>query len=67
MWQSWCMLRRQQTPLALLLTGGIFPTSISDVITQRAQMREIIYSAWPACTAPDPQHPGTPFMVRALR
>lgn len=60
-------VRCQLTPLVLLvLTGGIFPTSISDVITQRAQMRDIIYSAWPACTAPDPEHPGTPFRVSAL-
>ncbi|KAK9836119.1 hypothetical protein WJX81_002671 [Elliptochloris bilobata] len=44
---------------------GIFPTSMADVVAQRAQLRHIIYSCWPACTAPDPGHP-TPFHADAI-
>ena len=48
-----------------MCAGGIFPTSLSDVMTQRAQLRDIIYSSWPACTAPDPEHKDVPFRVGA--
>jgi len=43
--------------------GGIMPTSVSEVLAQRAQLRDIIYSAWPACTAPDPEHADRLFRV----
>jgi len=43
--------------------GGIMPTSVSEVLAQRAQLRDIIYSTWPACTAPDPEHADRLFRV----
>ncbi len=39
------------------------PTSVSEVLAQRAQLRDIIYSTWPACTAPDPEHADRLFRV----
>ena len=37
--------------------------NVKDVGEQRRQLREIIFSCWPACSAPDPEHPDVPFMV----
>lgn len=40
--------------------------NVKDVGEQRKQLQEIIFSCWPACAAPDPEHPDMPFTVRSL-
>ncbi|KAK9861526.1 hypothetical protein WJX84_001771 [Apatococcus fuscideae] len=46
---------------------GVMPFhNVKDVGEQRKQLRDIIFSCWPACSAPDPEHPDVPFMAEAI-
>ncbi len=40
-----------------------FQHGVRDIGAQRKQLREIIFSCWPACSAADPEHPDMPFTV----
>jgi len=47
--------------------GGILPgLDLSEVAEQRRQMRDILYSTWPACSEPDPDTPDKPFVADAI-
>lgn len=42
---------------------GILPGGYSDIVTQRKELRDIVFSVWPACTEADPEHPDRAFTV----
>ncbi|KAK9803534.1 hypothetical protein WJX73_005456 [Symbiochloris irregularis] len=45
---------------------GILPGGYNDIVTQRKELRDIVFSVWPACTEPDPDHPDKPFKAEAV-
>ena len=43
------------------------PHGVRDVHQQHKQLRAIVRSTWPACTAPDPEDPAArPFTAEAI-
>ena len=49
-----------------VLRRGVVPSTmsmLSDLGTQRSNLRELVFSTWGACVAPDPEHPDRPFKV----
>ncbi|KAK9866772.1 hypothetical protein WJX84_010996 [Apatococcus fuscideae] len=45
---------------------GVMPHGVREIGDQRKQLRDIIFSCWPACSAPDPDHTDMPFMAEAV-
>ena len=45
---------------------GFLPSSPSEVVLQRKQLRAIIRSIWPACTEADRKAGGQPFRADAI-
>ena len=41
------------------------PKQLPQIPGQRRQLREVIWSCWPACSAPSPHTPDVPFTVTA--
>ena len=35
----------------------------ADIVEQRKELRDIVFTVWPACTEADPEHPDQPFRV----
>lgn len=42
------------------------PGSYLQIVDQRKQLREVIWSCWPAVSQPSPHNPDVPFVVRLL-
>lgn len=40
------------------------PGSYLQIVDQRKQLREVIWSCWPAVSQPSPHQPDLPFVVR---
>lgn len=45
---------------------GILPGGYNDIVKQRKELRDIVFSVWPACTEPDPEKPDRSFRVCTL-
>eukprot|EP00271_Cylindrocystis_brebissonii_P022128 TRINITY_DN8349_c0_g1_i2.p1 TRINITY_DN8349_c0_g1~~TRINITY_DN8349_c0_g1_i2.p1 ORF type:complete len:608 (+),score=78.01 TRINITY_DN8349_c0_g1_i2:160-1983(+) len=50
----------------LVRNKGILPGRPADIPRQREQLRQIIFSTWPACTEPDTESNGAPFRAEAI-
>ena len=59
-----CRLCKQVLSEYMVKNKGIIPGSYHDIVTQRKELRDIVFSMWPACTQPDPEHPDRPFRVQ---
>ena len=42
------------------------PGSYLQIVDQRKQLREVIWSCWPAVSQPSPHNPDVPFVVSVL-